>query len=189
VTVQDGRGSVDLPDLRQQAGETGSRGGFCAKIRLGQHDTIRKRHLLHAFEVPLHRLFDHGHVDCADDAGQSKASCHDMVPIPDRRKAARCDLIDDRSGIGKPGRLDDHALERRDSLALHSVVKFEQGRPDVAGSCAAEAACRCHHQLALVHANKVMIDGYIAKLVDDDGGVRKGLARQELIEQRGFPRA
>jgi hypothetical protein len=161
----------------------------CAKIRLGEHNKVRKRHLLHASEVPLHRFFDRGHVDCADDAGQLKASCHNMIAVPGRWNPTRCDLIDDRRGIGEPGRLDDHTLERRDGVAFQSVVEFEQRRSDVAGGGAAKATRRCHHQFAIVHVNEVVIDRDIAELVDDHGAIRKCIAPQQLIEQSGFPSA
>lgn len=158
VTIHNRSRRIDLADLLQQIGNRAAFGRFCANICLGEHDGIRKRDLLHAFEVPLHRVFDRGRIDGADDAGQSEASGDDMIPKPGCRKPARRDLIDDRSGIGQPGGLDDHALERRDSLAFHSIVEFEQGRPDVARGRAAEAARGRHHHLALVHADEIMVD-------------------------------
>ena len=86
--------------------------------------------------------------------------------------------------VCKPGRLDDDAPQGRDAPGLHAVDQIGQRIDEVAADRAAQASVRELDDAVGRLLDEQVVDGDVAELVDDDGGVGEGRVLQQAVEQR-----
>jgi hypothetical protein len=135
--------------------------------------------MLQAFEMRFKGLFDSDRISHADKSRHAKAA-RNMIAQANRWRNAGYELINERRGIGKPCGFNDDPGERAAQGFGGSMMKFVQGRSNVASDGAADAAGGRDHQLAFADLNEVVIQGDFAELVHNHGRVAHGWMRRSF---------
>ena len=146
------------------------------QIGLGQHDAIGDRGLLHRLGVIVERVGPVHRIDQRHHAVEPKA--HHQIRMLHQG-------LQQRRGIGEPGGLHDHALERGAAVVEIAQQLFERG-DEIAAQIAAQASARQHHHVAVDLFDQQMVERDLAELVDQDRGVAQIGIAQQGVEQRGL---
>jgi len=128
------------------------------------------------------RLLDRRGIDCADESRHVKSARNDMIPQAHRRRKAWDELIDEGRWVGKPCGFNDDPGEGSAQGLGGGIMKFVQGRTNIASGRTADAAGGRDHQFAIADLNEVVIQGDFAELIHDDGRVAHSGMCQKVIQ-------
>ena len=144
-------------------------------VGLGENNRIGNRHLLHAFGMSVQSSAAVDRIEQGDDAAQGIAAGKTRV---------RHQGVDNRRRIGQTGGLDDQAGKHGYLAPFGSPVKIDQGPADIATDGAAQASRRhLDHDLGR-RLEQGVVEGDLAELVDDDGGVGKARIPDQRLQKR-----
>ena len=91
--------------------------------------------------------------------------------------------MDDRGGVGEPGRFDQCALELRHLAAHPAQEQVAQGRDQVAAYAAAQTSGIEQDDVFIDLAHQQMIDSDIAELVDENRGLAHARVGEQGVDQ------
>src|SRR6185369_17578708 len=89
-------------------------------------------------------------------------------------------------GIGKAGRLDDHAVERFYVAPVAASEQIAHRVDEIAANGAAQAARRHRDDVVVGTLDQQVIKADLAELVDDHRGIGEHRVLDEEIEERGL---
>ena len=150
------------------------------EIGLGQHQPVGDRHLFDRFRLPLQRVGAVHRIDRGDHAGKREALGERIVAHH---------RMQDRCRVGKPARLDHHAVERRYRGFVAPAQDVGEGEHEVAADRAAQAAGLQRHEAFVARLDQVVVEADLAELVDDHRGAGERWALEQPSEQRGLAAA
>ncbi len=166
-------------DLGQAGGERFDPVGR-GEVGLADHQPVGGRGLLQRFPVPVEILRATAAIDDRDHAAQHKARGDEGIVLQRLQKRHR---------IGKAGRLDDDAPERRDLAGIEPERQPRQGDDQIAEQGAAEAAIGEQNGLVFRRLDQQMIEADLAEFVDDDQRALHVRRAEDAVEQRGLAAA
>ena len=168
-----GRGRHDMRRGRVQAPQPVVQPGLRRpQVGLRQHDHIRDRHLLHAFQVPVQRAHALQRIHHRDDPAEAE-------PPRDREGDQR---LDDRRRVRQPRRLDQHAVEPPHLSPDALLQQVPQRLHQVAPHRAAQAARAQLDRVVVAGGDQRVVDPDLAELVDDHGSVRQVRVAQPGVQ-------
>src|SRR5262249_60364038 len=128
-----------------------------AQIGLGQHQTVGDGNLLYRFGLALKGAEAVYRIDGRDHTGKRETLAEPRIAHQ---------RVQDRGGIGKPARLDHHALERLDAPIVAPRQQLLERGHQIAAHLAAKAPRLQLYEALLTGFDEVMVERNLTELID-----------------------
>ena len=169
LDIEERRGidpSVAHPDHRRSGVERGEPraqrrlSGIVDEIGLGEQQPVGDRHLFDRLAMRVERRHPRRGIDRRE---------HRVEPVQRFEPRIGDQRVQDRRGVGEPGRLDHHAVEPASPVAREPPGRIAQRPRQIAADRAAQAtAHQLDHQILAGSRDQLVIQSDRPEFVDDD---------------------